>query len=97
MPSKAFLQVVEISLFSWHTKSSHFLSHTLNSKYNEKNMQRNVKGDVFIGEWEIFGVEVFLRYSRFFVKDDFFIDGVECMFFLTPGRRVCTMHHVIYV
>ena len=36
-----------------------------------------IKGNVFIGEWEIFGAEVFLRYSRFFVKEDFVIDGVE--------------------
>ena len=38
-----------------------------------------VKGDVFIGEWEIFGAEVFLCYSQFFVKGDFIKDGVECM------------------
>ena len=37
-----------------------------------------VKGDVFIGEWGIFGVEVFLRYGQFFVKGDFVIGGVEC-------------------
>ena len=37
-----------------------------------------VKGDVFISEWGIFGAEVFLRYSRFFVKGDFVIGGVEC-------------------
>ena len=37
-----------------------------------------VKGDVIIGEWVIFGVEIFLHYSRFFVKGDFVIGGVEC-------------------
>ena len=36
-----------------------------------------IKGDVFIGEWEIFGAEVFLHYSQFFIKGDFTIDGVE--------------------
>ena len=38
-----------------------------------------IKGDVFIGEWELFGAEVFLCYSRFFVKGDFVIDRVECI------------------
>ena len=37
-----------------------------------------IKGNVFIGEWEILGVEVFLHYNRFFVKGDFVMDGVEC-------------------
>ena len=27
---------------------------------------------------EVFGAEVFLRYSRFFIKRDFVIDRVEC-------------------
>ena len=35
-----------------------------------------VKGDIFIGEWEIFGAEVFLHYSQFFIKGDFVIDGI---------------------
>ena len=38
-----------------------------------------VKGDVFIGEWGMFGAEVFLHYSQFFVKGNFIIGGVECM------------------
>ena len=37
-----------------------------------------IKGDVFIGEWGIFGVEIFLCYSQFFVKGDFIIGGVQC-------------------
>ena len=37
-----------------------------------------VKGNVFVGEWGIFGAEVFLHYSQFFIKDDFVIGGVEC-------------------
>ena len=44
---------------------------TLNSTYNEKKYaeillryrQLFVKGNIFIGEWGIFGVEVFLYYS----------------------------------
>ena len=43
---------------------------TFNSAYNEKNADTFLrykwlfaKGDAIIGEWEIFGVEVFLRYS----------------------------------
>ena len=36
-----------------------------------------VKGNVLIGECEIFGVEVFLCYSHFFVKGNFVLDGVE--------------------
>ena len=44
---------------------------TLNSAYNEKNMRRFsfiiygffIKGNIIIGEWEIFGVKVFLHYS----------------------------------
>ena len=39
-----------------------------------------VKGDVFISEWGIFGVELFLCYSPFFVKGDFIIGGVECTY-----------------
>ena len=37
-----------------------------------------IKGDIFIGKWSIFGVEVFLRYSQFFVKGNFVWGGVEC-------------------
>ena len=37
-----------------------------------------IKGDIIIGEWGIFGVENFLCYSQFFVKDNFIIGGVEC-------------------
>ena len=59
---------------------------TLNSTYNEKNMWRFsfiiggflLRGNIFIGELEIFGAEVFLCYSQFFDKDDFVVDGVEC-------------------
>ena len=61
---------------------------TLNSAYNEKKYADIllryrwlfVKGNVIIGEWDIFGVEVFLCYSQFFVKDNFIIGGVECTF-----------------
>ena len=34
-----------------------------------------------MGEWEIFGAEVFLCYSQFFVNSDFIIDRVECMYY----------------
>ena len=37
-----------------------------------------IKGDIFIGEWGIFGVGIFLCYSRFFIKGDFIIGRVEC-------------------
>ena len=37
-----------------------------------------VQGNVFIGEWGVFGAEVFLCYSQFFIKGDFIIGGVEC-------------------
>ena len=33
---------------------------------------------MFIGEWGIYGVEVFLHYSQFFIKGNFVIGGVEC-------------------
>ena len=44
---------------------------TLSSAYNEKNVQRFcfiigwllIKGSVIIGEWGVFGVEIFLCYS----------------------------------
>ena len=39
-----------------------------------------IKNDIFIGEWGIFGVDIFLRYSQFFIKGNFVIDGVECIF-----------------
>ena len=39
-----------------------------------------VKGNVFIGEWGIFGAEVIPCYSRFFIKGNFVIGGVECTF-----------------
>ena len=49
---------------------------TLNSTYNEKTYVEIlphyrllfVKGDVIIGEWGIFGVEIFLCYSHFLLK-----------------------------
>ena len=64
------------------------LTSTLNSVYNEKKYveillryrQLFVKDDVLIGEWGIFGAEVFLCYSCFFfVKGNFIIGGVECI------------------
>ena len=59
--------------------------HTLNSAYNEKNYAENllhyrwlfVKGNVIVSVWGIFGVEIFLRYSRYFVKGNFVIGGVH--------------------
>ena len=61
---------------------------TLNSAYKEKKYaeillryrQLFIKGSVFIGEWGIFGAVVFLHYSRFFIKGDFLISRVECMY-----------------
>ena len=58
---------------------------TLNSSYNEKKYAEIllryrwlfVKADVFIGEWRIFGAEVFLHYSRFFIKGNFVIGRLE--------------------
>ena len=38
-----------------------------------------IKGNVIIGKWGIFGMEIFLRYSRFFIKSKFIIDGAECI------------------
>ena len=51
-----------------------YLGHTLNSAYNEKKYAEIllhfrwlfIKGNVFIGEWHVFGAEVFLHYSQFF-------------------------------
>ena len=43
-------------------------------------MQLFANGDIFIGEWGVFGAEVFLCYSRFFVKGDFVIGRVDCMY-----------------
>ena len=39
-----------------------------------------------------FGAEIFLRYSRIFVKGDFVIGGVECMCHVADGSDfiVCT-------
>ena len=49
---------------------------TLNSTYKEKKYveillhyrQLFIKGDVIIGEWGIFGLEIFLHYSQFLLK-----------------------------
>ena len=46
---------------------------------------------VFIGEWGIFGAKVFLCYSRFFIKGNFVIGGVECIRDLIPCH--ITMYH----
>ena len=43
-----------------------------------------VKGDVIIGEWGIFGVEIFHCYSWFFAKCDFVIGRVECRIVTCP-------------
>ena len=65
---------------------------TLDSAYNKKKKYAEnllhygwlfFKGNVFIGEWGIFGAEVFLRYSRFFIKGDFIIGRVECIWKLS--------------
>ena len=60
---------------------------TLNSTYNKKKYVDIllcyrwlfIKGNVFIGEWGIFGAEVFLRYSLFFIKSNFVIGRVGCI------------------
>ena len=49
---------------------------------------------VFIGEWGIFGAEVFLRYSRFFIKGNFVIGRVECIWDLIPCHIPCTIQPV---
>ena len=62
------------------------IKYTLSSTYNEKTYAEIfpcyrwlfVKGNIIIGEWEIFGAEVFLHHSQFFIKGNFVIDGVEC-------------------
>ena len=41
-----------------------------------------VKGNLFIGEWGIFGADIFLRYSQFFFKADLIIGRVECILFV---------------
>ena len=59
---------------------------TLNSTYNEKKYAKIllyygwlfIKGDIIIGEWGIFGVEIFFHYSQFFIKGDIVIGRVEC-------------------
>ena len=51
-----------------------------------------IKGDVIIGELEIFDVEVFLHYSQFFIKGNFEIDGVECT--IRPPLMLWTNWHV---
>ena len=53
-----------------------FLIYTLNSTYNEKKYvevflhyrQLFIKGDIFIGEWEIFGAEVSFIIANFSLK-----------------------------
>ena len=70
---------------------------TLNSAYNEKKYveiflcyrQLFIKGNIIIGEWEIFGAEVFLCYRLFFVKGNFVIGRVECT--LESNWTHCTM------
>ena len=49
-----------------------------------------IKGDIFIGESEIFDAEVFLCYSQFFIKGDFVIDRVECTS-LSTDCKMCTL------
>ena len=48
-----------------------------------------VKDDVLIGEWDIFGAEVFLCYSRFFITGDFVIGRVECTLKYMFERNIC--------
>ena len=68
---------------------------TLNSTYNKKYAEiflhyrwLFVKGNVIIGEWEIFGAEVCLHYSHFFVKDNFVIGGVECILMIYLALQI---------
>ena len=66
---------VETILYIPPTSNSPENIYTLNCAYNEKKYveillhyrQLFVKGDVFIGEWGIFGAEVFLHYCQFFI------------------------------
>ena len=78
---------------------------TLKSAYNEKKYAEIflhyrwlfIKGDVFIGEWEILFVEVFLHYSQFFIKGDFIVDGVELWSYIhlltRKGSDKCHIHN----
>ena len=51
-------------------------------------------GNVFIGEWGIFGAEVFLHYSQFFIKGHFIIGRVECN---SPGPIILVVFWLISV
>ena len=48
-----------------------------------------IKGDVIIGEWEIFGAEVFLHCNQFFIKGNFIIGGVESSSLLGSTFILC--------
>ena len=50
-----------------------------------------VKGDMFIGEWGIFGVEVLLHYSQFFIKGDFVIGRFECTYHYKMFKILVTL------
>ena len=52
-----------------------------------------IKGNIIIGEWEIFGAEVFLHYSQFVIKGDFIIGRDECKCFCSSQhswRLLCS-------
>ena len=58
-----------------------------------------VKGNIIIGEWGIFGVEIFLCYSQFFIKGDFVIGGVECILANWPNDKhiICNINNDILI
>ena len=71
---------------NYNNNSKNINLHTLNSAYNKKKYAEIllhyrwvfIKGNVFIGEWDIFGAGVFLHYSQFFIKGNFVIGRIEC-------------------
>ena len=50
-----------------------------------------IKGDIIIGEWGIFGVDIFFCYSEFFIKGNFVIGRVESMRFTLAGNKTHQM------
>ena len=78
------IHIVRVHSIKTNDQKSHYLHSTqpiTKTKYAEIFLcyrQLFINGNVIIGELEIFGMEVFLCCSRFFVKSDFVIDGVGC-------------------
>ena len=78
-----------VDVVKWQKPKDTYIHCTLNLAYNEKKYAETflhyrqffVKGNIIMGEWEIFAVEVSFIIADFLLKATLLLGGVECTSF----------------